>query len=195
MSKSRLIVGSAAALLIALPELHATPLDAEACTKLNGERLQLEFGGVRANMAKGPEWAKANLGAEALGQIRRFLEVEAQLLFRCQGSSLVNLPTESDPDPPAASRDEGEDGKGAPAKAATPPPAADKKPNPAKKAAVPPAPPKAAPATQAKQDPGRPAPGKAATAKPPAKADDAYKPPPVDPKVNPFAGQVQPATK
>ena len=207
MTSSRRLLWSAAALGIALQQLRAAPLDDEECTKLNGERIQLEFAGVRANMAKGPEWAKANLPAESLGQIRRFLEVEAQILFRCRAGSLVNLPAEADPDPAAAARDEGEDGKDASGKAATPPPApAIKKPGPGKKAATPsgPAPGgKAAgpaaggktPARQTKQEPGRAAPGKAPPKSSRAKVNDAYKPPPFDRNANPFAGQADPAAK
>ena len=44
-------------------------------------------------MAKGPEWAKANLGPEKLQQVQRLIEVEEQLLFRCQGKPLVQLLT------------------------------------------------------------------------------------------------------
>jgi hypothetical protein len=127
-------------------------------------------------MAKGPEWAKANLIPEKLERIRRFIEVEGQLLFRCRQKSLVNLPQEVENGPAG-------DGKKQDKKAESPrvppsdaagktkaPPAATKKKKstrPAKKAAVQPA---ARPAPrQAKKAPS--------TGTPPAKAKAAAKQP------------------
>jgi hypothetical protein len=173
---------SAIALIVQVGMAHAASLDKETCDKLKGEQTELEGAGARANMAKGPEWAKANLGAEKLGQIKRLIEVEELLLFRCQGRPLVVLPPEPDSDP-AKSDDKDDDkapaakdakaGKGAPAAgkgAAQPAKAAVSG---AAKAAAGDAKPKVAPAAAKKAD--GPAPAKAAKAKP--KADDAYKPP------------------
>ena len=140
MTWSRILLCSAAALVLALHDTRAAPLDADTCSKLDAERLQLEFAGARTNMAKGPEWAKtAKLSTEALNQIRRLIDVDGQLLFRCTGGSLVNLPADApDPDPAAAPREPAEDGKetpeqDAPAKAA---PAVKPKPDTTKKAAT-----------------------------------------------------------
>lgn len=214
MTWSRILPCLAAALLFALQASRAAPLDAETCSKLDAERLQLEFAGARANMAKGPEWAKSmKLSAEALNQIRRLIDVDAQLLFRCTGNNLVTLPKDApDPDPAATPRENGEDGKeaaeqDAPAKAA---PAAKAKPDTTKKAATsaPARAPDANAAPAGKRQPAKKAPadkkaqekrakpespppqakGPAPKAKP--KADDAYKPPaPADPNANPFAGK------
>ena len=52
----------------ALSQARAAPLDAEACTKLMIEQGSLEKAGVEQDMAKGVEWAKANLGVEKLNQ-------------------------------------------------------------------------------------------------------------------------------
>src|SRR5262245_48495671 len=91
-----------ATLLLQAPVARTAPLDREGCANLKGEQAQLEQAGARGNMAKGPQWAKANLEPDKLDQIRRLLEVDEQLLFRCQGRPLVNLPKDpTDPDPAA----------------------------------------------------------------------------------------------
>jgi hypothetical protein len=133
-----------AGLAAALPGARAAQLDADSCTKLLNEHGALEQAGVEADMAKGPEWAKANLVPEKLARIRRFIEVEAQLLFRCRQKSLVSLPPESEP--PAGSDSKEQEKKaaaprvpasGGPQKTKAPP--KKKAPQPAKKAAAQPA--------------------------------------------------------
>jgi hypothetical protein len=192
------------ALVVAVENVRAAPLDAATCGMLKGEQAQLEQGGARANMTKGPDWAKGNLAADKLEQIKRLLFVDEQLLFRCSGRTLVELPPEPDPDPaakPPGDTEAGQDetGKEAPKDKAQPatkdkaaaPPAS-------KKAAVSPksdtGPAKAAPAK--KDAPGKDsAPPRAADKaaapkpKPKPKPDDAFKPASPDPKVNPFANQ------
>ena len=114
-----------AALAVALVQARASPLDAESCTKLLTEHGELEVAGVEADMAKGPEWAKANLGLEKLERVRRFIEVKEQLVFRCRQKSLVSLPLENedakeqdkdDPPaprvPPSGASDKGKSDKG-----------------------------------------------------------------------------------
>ena len=124
-----------AALLLQAPATRAAQLDKDSCAKLKTEQAELEQSGTRGSMGRGPEWAKANLAPEKLEQIRRLIEVDEQLLFRCGGRPLVLLP--SDPDP-AAREVEGKDGATAPpAKAARPPDAAKKIPDAEKKQAVP----------------------------------------------------------
>src|SRR5262245_65716306 len=91
-----------AALLWQVPAARTAPLDKEGCANLKTEQTQLEQAGARGNIAKGPQWAKANLDHDKLDQIRRLLEVDEQLLFRCQGRPLVTLPKDpTDPDPAA----------------------------------------------------------------------------------------------
>jgi hypothetical protein len=196
MKRCCLLLGSVAALAFALREVRAAPLDAEACGKLNGERLQLEFAGARNNMAKGPEWAKGNLSPDAVDQVRRLIEVDAQMLFRCSGFNLVNLSPDPDPDPDPPLAGLAKEGEDVPAKAEPKPkakPKADKSKAKDAKAAQPPA--KKPPA---KQEPAA-GPEKKAAAKPPpkpkAKVEDAYKPPPADPKADPFANKAKPAPK
>ena len=59
---------------------------------------------MRGNMAKGPEWAKANLADDKLQQIKRLIDLDGQLLFRCTGQRLVELPAEAEADPASARR-------------------------------------------------------------------------------------------
>lgn len=179
---------------------RAAPLDAATCGLLRGEQAQLEQSGVRESMAKGPEWAKARLPADKLEQIRRLIHLDEQILFRCSGRNLVDLPPEADADPAATATDDkngpGKDaGKGkdaskdkAPAKKAAG--AADKE---ATKPAAKAAPKKEAPKkeTSKKEAEGAPA-KKAAAPKPKPKVDDAYRPPqPANPQADPFAKQLQ----
>ena len=42
--------------------------------------------GIKADMERGPEWAKANMPPERLQSARRLLELEDQLEFRCGGA-------------------------------------------------------------------------------------------------------------
>lgn len=184
--------------------VRAEPLDGATCGLLKGEQGRMEQSGVRSSMDKGPAWAKSNLAADKLDQVRRLMELDEQLLFRCSARNLVELPPDADADPAAAKTDE--EGK-APASTKTDAPAAKSKsgknasapaakaqPKEAAKAA-----PEAAKAAPAKKKPvppkaaagSAPASDKAAAAKPKpkTKADDAYKPPPPDPNVDPFANQ------
>jgi len=166
----------------------AAPLDQEACARLKTELLQLELAGARTNMAKGADWAKVNLAADKLLQVKRLIEIDEQILFRCQGKPLVVLPEGVEADAPAPA----EGGKEGAAKAATDsakdpqpagkaqakPPAVSKGPAPAVKVL-----PKAAGADKAA--PAAAAAAGAAPAKPKPKAkpktDDAYRPPQASP--------------
>jgi hypothetical protein len=169
------------ALLLQVGVANAASLDKETCDKLKVEQAQLEGTGVRGTMAKGPEWAKANLAADKLGEIKRLLELDELLLFRCQGRPLVVLPPEVELDPAARAAEGKEDGQETDAKA---PAAAKKAPasqaktavggEPKAKAAAPKdgLPKKADAAAKAA---ATPRPAKAAKPKP--KTDDAYRPP------------------
>jgi hypothetical protein len=197
------VVRSLAALLLGLPGAMAAPLDKVTCDQLKLEQGQLEQGGVRANMTKGPEWAMGNLKPEQLEQIRRVIEVDGQLLFRCNGRPLVVLPKdleeprEDGSEPPKAKGEENAPEQPAPGKAAaTDKAATDKAATTDKTAAR-----KAKPQSSTREE--RAAAGVVASgtkakanskgslkAKP--KADDAFKPPPGDPLADPFANK-QPA--
>jgi hypothetical protein len=89
---------SAVALLLQAGAAAAASLDKEACDKLKAEQTQLEGAGARTNMANGPEWAKANLAPDKLGEIKRLIEVEELLMFRCGTGSRLVMPADSDSD-------------------------------------------------------------------------------------------------
>ncbi len=55
----------------------------EACRSLEAEKGQLAAVGVPADMANGPEWAKANLPADRIQKILRYIFVDEQVRFRC----------------------------------------------------------------------------------------------------------------
>ena len=61
----------------------AAKLDNAACAALTDERTAITATGVKADMERGPEWAKANMPPERLQSALRLLEVEDQLEFRC----------------------------------------------------------------------------------------------------------------
>jgi hypothetical protein len=182
------------ALVLSTLAARTAPLDKEGCAKLKAEEAEIEQSGVRSSMGRGPEWAKANLPPEKLEQIRRLIEVEEQLLFRCHGKPLVNLPKDPDPDP-AAREPDGKDGAKERQPAAKGPKAAKKKAALAKKGAddakaEPPARTEAAaPKADATAKAAKDGTGKAAKkAKARHKAEDAYRAP-ANPGsgANPFA--------
>ncbi|HEY1244866.1 MAG TPA: hypothetical protein VGF29_08550 [Hyphomicrobiaceae bacterium] len=196
-----------AALAAGLTQARAAPLDAETCAKLQGEQERLENAGVEKDMAKGPAWAKANLAPEKLNMVQRFIDIEEQLLFRCRNKVIVTLPSETEA--PAtgdqAEQDKDDDDKDAAtransraAKTAAPKPKVQ---TPKKASAAPAARPAKKVEAGGRKPPSKAAarpelssePGVTAVEKRPARAkvDDAYKPPPPDPNVNPFADQLK----
>jgi hypothetical protein len=78
--------------VLAIVPAAAVPLDAEACTHLQSQQDTLRSEGATADMARGPEWARANLPLERLQRIGTLLQVEEQLNFRC-GLARITLPT------------------------------------------------------------------------------------------------------
>jgi hypothetical protein len=222
MTSGRLLL-CLAALCAVLAEVRAAPLDADTCTKLAIEHGELEVAGIDKEMTKGPEWGKANLGPEKLAKVRRFIELEELMLFRCRGKSLVTLPPDAEPS--ATGEQDKQEAEGKQDKGKEPPAAKAAKPAPAAAAAKGQAAAakqktetgkkgdktetgKAKPAIQPKpasqpkkQEAAKKAPTQTAvprapvaeTAKsqPKAKVDDAYKAPPSDPSVNPFANQLK----
>jgi hypothetical protein len=204
-------------LLPPLPAVVAAPLDKADCDKLKAEQAELEQQGARAAMANGLQWAKVNLKPEQLDQIRHIIDVDGQLLFRCNGRPLVALPKDVEADPVAS--DAGEIPKEAPGvKRETDTPAGEK-PSPAPqakaalgtakapvadgrpKAAVKKAaagqrlPVKPAHAANGTGAAGEQAPRATQKAKAKPRVDDAYKPPASEPSANPFANQLVPAQK
>lgn len=64
-------------------------LDEETCAMLRNERLHLELDGVRDSMRNGPEWAAANLPAARLNDIKRLIELDELVGFRCPEAEAI----------------------------------------------------------------------------------------------------------
>lgn len=91
-------------LLCAVPLVPAfsAPLDKDACANLSQEMQNLKALDVDKLMEKGPEWAISNLSQNDLSLIRRYINLDEQIKFRClPPGSLVRLH--------APDEDEGED--------------------------------------------------------------------------------------
>ena len=71
----------------------AVPLDIETCDKLVQQEAELERAGARANLARGPQWAKTNLPQDKIEQVRQLIEIQEQVAFRCLRTK--PLPAES----------------------------------------------------------------------------------------------------
>jgi hypothetical protein len=158
----------------------ATPLAPEICENLRGEILALEQGGLRATITRGPETAKSTLTTEQLGYIRRLIDLDAQLKFRCPSDRaaalLKNVAPEDNPDAPGYSSetDVGGPGAAAPGKAKqAPPKAARPKVEGAPSQVTPPP----ATSSDAATPSAKPTPRAKPLAKPVAKTDDSYRPP------------------
>ena len=61
----------------------AAPLDRITCNFLYAKRAEIADAGIEDDMAKGPEWALANLSKERLALIRAYIETSEQIAFRC----------------------------------------------------------------------------------------------------------------
>ena len=99
------------ALLLQAVGAQAATLDKDTCARLEEEQTTLEKTGVRATLAKGAAWAKDNLPLDKLQEVRRLIEVDEQILFRCQGKPLVLLPSSVDADPVQTTDDNAPDGE------------------------------------------------------------------------------------
>jgi hypothetical protein len=181
MSPSSRFFGPIALLFAACSPAAAERLGEEACAKLKVEQAALEQAGVRSNFGRGPEWAKANLSADKLEQIRVLIDIDEQLRFRCKlAKPLIELPEEPKDEPKAGDARAPKGLKpGASTKAAkvTPAPTAGDGKSAVKEKAT---------APKAASKVGESAPHKA---KP--KADDAYRRPPADAASDPFASQIE----
>ena len=70
------------------PGALAEPLDRESCAGLQSERKQLFNADMQAALDQGPDWVKKHLTDEAIERVRRFLDVEEQIQFRCRGGGV-----------------------------------------------------------------------------------------------------------
>lgn len=61
----------------------AAQLDEKTCAQLKLEIGQLEGLGARDNLAKGATWGKANLKSNQLEQVKKLIEMDETVAFRC----------------------------------------------------------------------------------------------------------------
>lgn len=92
------------ALWLTLGPAAAAPLDKEACEVLKAEQARLATEALKADMEKGPEWAKANLAPARLKEIQAFIELEEQLTFRCPNPAFKLPRTTTAAKPPDAKK-------------------------------------------------------------------------------------------
>lgn len=74
---------SCAAILATATLAPAAQHSQETCDQLKREVVQLEGMGVRDNLAKGAAWGKANLRSTQLEQIKKLIEMDEHVAFRC----------------------------------------------------------------------------------------------------------------
>jgi len=77
----------------------AEPLDRASCASLANERKKLFTPSMQAALDRGPDWVKDHLNDEELNQVRQFLDVEAQIAFRCRGGGVDKKVTAAPPAP------------------------------------------------------------------------------------------------
>ena len=200
MREARVRVLSAVLASLALAAVaHAgtAKFDAETCNQLRAEQAGFVQAGILADIQHGPEWGKANLGADRMREIEHFFLLDENLKFGCReatltpeamraGEEALKIEANPDADPnappaaPAAAKD------AADTSAATPPAAGSSASNASgaepKKPAVKPkvrrrAPPH--PKQKAADDAFTPAPGSESTLQAPAAADGAPEAPAV----------------
>lgn len=161
---------------------RAEPLANDACEALNVEQATLYAGGVKDDMAKGPDWAKGNVKPARLKDIQRFIEIEEQQNFRCGLASVkLNVPEPAVAEAGTAATPETTQSKPRAKPKARPKAASDAAAAPAEQ-----------PDAAANKGPATVAPKLEAKPKSKPKVDDAFRPPPVNPNADPFAKQVAP---
>jgi hypothetical protein len=67
----------------------AEPLDKASCASLANDRKKLFTPNMQAALDRGPDWVKDHLNDQELEQVRKFLDVEAQIAFRCRGGGIA----------------------------------------------------------------------------------------------------------
>ena len=99
--------------LLPLGGAAAERLDKEACEALKAEQAALVEAGAKADMERGPEWAKANLAPDRLKRIARLLEVDEGLAFRCPQPRLPPVEVEAKSAPAAPASKKADEAEGA----------------------------------------------------------------------------------
>ena len=78
--------------------LVAAPLDETTCKAYDTQQKSLEAQGLNEDVAKGPEWAKANLSDARVVQIKQYIFVKEQVAFRCPSLIVVSVPALAEPE-------------------------------------------------------------------------------------------------
>ena len=85
MKRNVLIFALCAILLsIGVPSgVFAKKLDKAVCKNLKLERAEFLSSGILDDMSRGPEWVKDNLPAEKIDRIKRYINLDARVIFQC----------------------------------------------------------------------------------------------------------------
>jgi hypothetical protein len=83
----------------------AEPLDKASCASLANDRKKLFTPNMQAALDRGPDWVKDHLNDQELDQVRKFLDVEAQIAFRCRGGGVDKKTVATAPAEPANTDD------------------------------------------------------------------------------------------
>ena len=78
----------AAASLLGPTWAGAEPLDKQSCSSLQTDRTKLLTRDMKAALDQGPDWVKTHLNEAEIDQVRRFLNIEEQIEFRCRGGGV-----------------------------------------------------------------------------------------------------------
>lgn len=108
MSRKRVAIGLSIAMALTASMVAAAPLDKEECDKLKAEQVTLGTASVRGIIAKGPQWAKANVAQPQLTQVSRLIELDEQIAFRCPQPRLPRQRAEASEPAEAAAAASGE---------------------------------------------------------------------------------------
>lgn len=90
------LAGAALMLTALVSAVPAAQLDEQTCSRLKSEIVQLEGQGVRENIARGAAWGKANLDRAKLEQVKKLIEADEAVAFRCPRPKPA--PAVADPD-------------------------------------------------------------------------------------------------
>lgn len=88
----------AAALVPVQAIATAAALDEAVCKDLDARQKQLELQGIKDDLAKGPEWAKATLTPARLDAVKQYIEIKEQVAFRCPSLVVVSVPELAEPE-------------------------------------------------------------------------------------------------
>lgn len=77
---------------------RAAPLDEAVCKDLDAQQKQLELQGIKDDLAKGPEWGKANLTMARLAVVKQYIEITEEVSFHCPSLVVVSVPELAEPE-------------------------------------------------------------------------------------------------